>query len=146
MRGELGPTLDAYLAARDRDVDLDVLRDDATGAFDRAVLGQDDAGPVGLHIAEGEFAGHSRRSDLATSAARGGKTEASVVRHGRGGASWWRGATSGRGNAGTKALRRDCSSFCCAAIGGQTAFGAWEETILSSQEFPIYTRKKRFET
>jgi hypothetical protein len=54
LRGELGPTLDAYLAtrARDRDVDLDVLRDDASGAFDRAVLGQDDAGPVGLHIAD----------------------------------------------------------------------------------------------
>jgi hypothetical protein len=54
LRSELGPTLDAYLAtrARDRDVDLDVLRDDATGAFDRAVLGQDDAGPVGLHIAD----------------------------------------------------------------------------------------------
>jgi hypothetical protein len=54
LRSDLGTNLDAYLAtrARDRDVDLDVLRYDAQGAFDRAVLGQDDAGPVGLHIAD----------------------------------------------------------------------------------------------
>jgi hypothetical protein len=54
LRAELGPNLDAYLAARarDRDIDLEVLRNDARGAFDRAVLGQDDAGPVGLHIAD----------------------------------------------------------------------------------------------
>ncbi|MFY9781043.1 MAG: DUF4127 family protein [Candidatus Baltobacteraceae bacterium] len=54
LRSQLGSDLDAYLAARarDRDVDLEVLRDDAAGAFDRAVLGQDDAGPVGLHVAD----------------------------------------------------------------------------------------------
>ncbi|MGP6156003.1 MAG: DUF4127 family protein [Vulcanimicrobiaceae bacterium] len=54
LRTELGPTLDAYLGTRARDlaVDLDVLRDDASGAFDKAVLGQDDAGAVGLHIAD----------------------------------------------------------------------------------------------
>jgi hypothetical protein len=48
----LGPTLDAYLAtrARDRNVDLYALQLTATGAFDRIVIGQDDAGPVGLHL------------------------------------------------------------------------------------------------
>lgn len=52
LREELGPALDAYLATRARDfaIDLDLLRDDAAGTFDRVVLGQDDAGPVGLHI------------------------------------------------------------------------------------------------
>ena len=51
-RAEVGPALDAYLAtrARDRDVDLFELRLAAEGAFDRVVLGQDDAGPVGLHV------------------------------------------------------------------------------------------------
>ena len=54
LRSALGPTLDAYLAARARDhaIDLDALRKDASGAFDRVVLGQDDAGPQGLHIPE----------------------------------------------------------------------------------------------
>jgi hypothetical protein len=49
---ELGPQLDAYLSTRARNLalDLDLLRDDARGAFDRVVLGQDDAGPVGLAI------------------------------------------------------------------------------------------------
>jgi hypothetical protein len=48
----LGSTLDAYLAtrARDRDVDLFALQLTAAGAFDRIVIGQDDAGPVGLHL------------------------------------------------------------------------------------------------
>ncbi len=52
VRAQLGPALDAYLAtrARDRDVDLFALRLTAEGAFDRVVLGQDDAGPVGLHL------------------------------------------------------------------------------------------------
>jgi hypothetical protein len=52
LRARLGPTLDAYLAtrARDRDVDLYALRIAAEGGFDRVVLGQDDAGPVGLHL------------------------------------------------------------------------------------------------
>ena len=48
----LGPTLDAYLAtrARDRAVDLFALQLTATDQFDRIVIGQDDAGPVGLHL------------------------------------------------------------------------------------------------
>jgi hypothetical protein len=52
LRAQLGPALDAYLEtrARNRDVDLFALRLTAEGAFDRIVLGQDDAGPVGLHL------------------------------------------------------------------------------------------------
>ncbi|MEA2665812.1 MAG: hypothetical protein QOI11_2756 [Candidatus Eremiobacteraeota bacterium] len=52
LRERLGPVLDAYLEtrARNRDVDLFALREAAEGAFDRVVLGQDDAGPVGLHL------------------------------------------------------------------------------------------------
>jgi hypothetical protein len=52
LRARLGPTLDAYLdtRARDLDVDLFALRTVAEGGFDRVVLGQDDAGPVGLHL------------------------------------------------------------------------------------------------
>lgn len=52
LRAQLGPALDAYLdtRARDRDVDLFGLRTAAEGGFDRIVLGQDDAGPVGLHL------------------------------------------------------------------------------------------------
>jgi hypothetical protein len=54
LRAQLGPALDAYLAtrARDRDVDLFALRLTAEGAFDRIVLGQDDAGRVGLHLSD----------------------------------------------------------------------------------------------
>jgi hypothetical protein len=49
---ELGDTLAAYLAtrARDRAVDLFALQLTAEGSFDRIVIGQDDAGPVGLHL------------------------------------------------------------------------------------------------
>jgi hypothetical protein len=49
---QLGPLLPAYLATRtrDRDVDLFALQLTAAGAFDRVVIGQDDAGPVGLHL------------------------------------------------------------------------------------------------
>jgi hypothetical protein len=52
LRAQLGGVLDAYLEtrARDRDVDLFALRVAAEGGFDRIVLGQDDAGPVGLHL------------------------------------------------------------------------------------------------
>jgi Protein of unknown function (DUF4127) len=52
LRAQLGPALDAYLQtrARDRDVDLFSLRTAAEGGFDRVLLGQDDAGPVGLHL------------------------------------------------------------------------------------------------
>lgn len=52
LRERLGPLLDDYLATRRRnlDVDLFALRLTAEGGFDRLVLGQDDAGPQGLHI------------------------------------------------------------------------------------------------
>lgn len=52
LAGELGADLTAYLAtrARDRDVDLYALQLTADGAFDRVLFGQDDAGPVGLHL------------------------------------------------------------------------------------------------
>lgn len=52
LRSEAGPALDDYLAtrARDRDVDLFALQLAAEGSFDRLILGQDDAGPVGLHL------------------------------------------------------------------------------------------------
>ena len=52
LASTLGPTLDAYVAtrARDRDVDLFALQLTAEGKFDRIVIGQDDAGPVGLHL------------------------------------------------------------------------------------------------
>ncbi len=52
LRAQLGPNLDLYLGtrARDRDADLYALRLAAEGGFDRVVLGQDDAGPVGLHV------------------------------------------------------------------------------------------------
>jgi hypothetical protein len=45
-------TLDAYLATRARNLAVDrlLLRMTAAGAIDRLVLGQDDAGPVGLHV------------------------------------------------------------------------------------------------
>jgi hypothetical protein len=48
----LGGTLDAYLAtrARDREVDLYALQLTAQGAFDRIVIGQDDAWKTGLHL------------------------------------------------------------------------------------------------
>ena len=52
LASALGSTLDAYVAtrARDRDVDLFALQLTAEGKFDRIVIGQDDAGPVGLHL------------------------------------------------------------------------------------------------
>jgi len=52
LRARLGPNLRAYLdtRARDRDADLAALRLTAEGRFDRMVLGQDDAGPAGLHV------------------------------------------------------------------------------------------------
>ncbi len=48
----IGPILDTYVATRRRnlDVDLFALQLTAEGGFDRFVLGQDDAGPHGLHI------------------------------------------------------------------------------------------------
>jgi hypothetical protein len=52
LRVRAGPALDAYLATRARDLDIDLfeLQLTAEGAFDRVILGQDDAGPVGLHL------------------------------------------------------------------------------------------------
>jgi hypothetical protein len=53
LRERIGPaTLDAYLRARarNRDVDETELRLAAEGGFDRLVIGQDDAGPTGLHL------------------------------------------------------------------------------------------------
>jgi hypothetical protein len=46
------PTLDAYLATRARNLAVDrlLLKMTAAGTIDRLVLGQDDAGPVGLHV------------------------------------------------------------------------------------------------
>jgi len=45
-------TLDAYLATRARNLAVDrlLLKMTAAGTIDRLVLGQDDAGPVGLHV------------------------------------------------------------------------------------------------
>ena len=52
LASQLGGDLSAYLAtrARDREVDLFALQLTAEGAFDRIVIGQDDAGTVGLHL------------------------------------------------------------------------------------------------
>ncbi len=52
LRAAAGSALEAYLAtrARDLDVDLFALQLVAEGDFDRLILGQDDAGPVGLHL------------------------------------------------------------------------------------------------
>ncbi len=53
LREQIGAAnLDAYLAtrARDRSVDSFAMQLVAEGAFDRIALGQDDAGPQGLHL------------------------------------------------------------------------------------------------
>ena len=53
LRSLIGPdVLAQYLTTRerDRDVDQTVLRFAADGTANRVVLGQDDAGPVGLHV------------------------------------------------------------------------------------------------
>ncbi len=53
LRELIGPaTLDAYLATRERDLELDqwALQFAAEGGFDQIVIGQDDAGPQGLHL------------------------------------------------------------------------------------------------
>jgi len=52
LRREAGPALDEYLETRTRDrcVDLFALQLVAEHSFDRLILGQDDAGPVGLHL------------------------------------------------------------------------------------------------
>ena len=55
LRVKIGePTLQAYLATRARDlaVDRHLLQLAADGTIDRLALGQDDAGPVGLHVRE----------------------------------------------------------------------------------------------
>jgi hypothetical protein len=52
LSAQLGSLLGTYLAtrARDREVDLYALQLTAENAFDRIVIGQDDAGTVGLHL------------------------------------------------------------------------------------------------
>jgi hypothetical protein len=53
LRASIGaPTLDAYLSARARDLDVDewALQMAAEGGYDRIVIGQDDAGRTGLHL------------------------------------------------------------------------------------------------
>ncbi len=53
LRELIGPiTLDGYLASRARNLAVDrlLLKMTAAGTIDRLVLGQDDAGPVGLHV------------------------------------------------------------------------------------------------
>lgn len=53
LRSQIGEdVLQEYLQTRERDrnVDLAALRFSADGTVDRFVLGQDDAGPVGLHV------------------------------------------------------------------------------------------------
>ncbi len=53
LRDLIGPaTLDAYLATRARNLAVDrvLLEFAAGGSIDRLVLGQDDAGPVGVHV------------------------------------------------------------------------------------------------
>ncbi len=53
LRELIGPaTLDAYLATRGRDLAVDrlLLKLTANGTIDRLAIGQDDAGPVGLHV------------------------------------------------------------------------------------------------
>jgi Protein of unknown function (DUF4127) len=53
LRELIGPaTLDAYLATRARNLAVDrlLLKMTAAGTIDRLVLGQDDAGPVGMHV------------------------------------------------------------------------------------------------
>jgi len=55
LRTQIGaPTLNAYLATRARNLDVDqyALQLAAEGTFGEIVLGQDDAGPVGLHVAD----------------------------------------------------------------------------------------------
>jgi hypothetical protein len=54
LRATLGPVLDAYLATRERDLGVDrlLLQMTAGGTLDRLAIGQDDAGPVGLHVRE----------------------------------------------------------------------------------------------
>jgi hypothetical protein len=55
LRQEIPPaTLSAYLQTRARDLAVDRFLLDLTsdGTLDRLVLGQDDAGPVGLHVTE----------------------------------------------------------------------------------------------
>jgi hypothetical protein len=53
LRDSIGPSvLDAYLATRRRNLSVDqwALQLAAEGGYDRIVVGQDDAGPVGLHL------------------------------------------------------------------------------------------------
>ncbi len=64
LRAQIGsPRLDAYIGARARNLSVDqyALQLAAEGAFDEIVLGQDDAGPVGLHVADVAALGRTAR-------------------------------------------------------------------------------------
>ncbi len=52
LRAAIGPALNVYLSTRARDLAVDewALQTTADGGYDRIVVGQDDAGPVGLHL------------------------------------------------------------------------------------------------
>jgi hypothetical protein len=57
-------TLAAYMATRGRDLAVDrlLLKLTANGTIDRLVLGQDDAGPVGLHVRDVQLLQHDLAS------------------------------------------------------------------------------------
>jgi hypothetical protein len=67
LRERLGATLQAYLDTRARNVEVDdyALLIAAEGGVDRLVLGQDDAGPTGLHLRDvAELQARARRFGL----------------------------------------------------------------------------------
>jgi hypothetical protein len=73
LREIIGPaTLDAYLATRTRNLNVDewILQLAAEGGFDRIVIGQDDAGPQGLHLKDvaalKRFVAHSGLGGIAS--------------------------------------------------------------------------------
>lgn len=56
LRALAGPAFDEYVADRARDLAVDrlLVKSAAAGLFDRLVLGQDDAGPVGIDVPDRE--------------------------------------------------------------------------------------------
>ncbi len=69
LRDLAGPVMDDYLATRARDlaVDRHLLAMAGSGVIDLLVLGQDDAGPIGLHLRDVR----ALQADLAASGAQG---------------------------------------------------------------------------